>query len=244
LPLAIGEATKAFDYIASTVKEYRFTITFGESRDTDDSEGVVTASTEVIPDQSLTENVLAQFTGRIMQVPPAYSALKVNGQRAYKRARAGEEVVMTARSVDIYALKQVAYDPPCATFEVSCGKGTYVRSLARDIAIQCNSLGYVSALRRTVVGKFREDKAISLEKLASSVHNAALFGAWVPIESALGDIPAIHMDSELTQKLRHGQALGTDNPDGTYMALHQGQIVALVEADSGRLRSLRIFNLT
>ncbi len=130
-----------------------------------------------------------------------------------------------------------------ATFSVTCGKGTYVRSLATDIARKCNSLGYVSMLRRTRVGKFGEAEAISLDKLPHFMHNPALFKAWVPIELALDDIPAIDVEPEQAAKLRHGQSFGIVRPDGRYMALHQGRIVALVECEGGTLRSVRVFNL-
>jgi len=250
LPLAIGEATKAFDYIARATKEYRFTVTFGETRDTDDAEGNVTATTSVLPAEAQLRAVLPEFIGTIMQLPPVYSALKIDGERAYARARAGEEVVMTARPIEIYKLELLegghtdsAAPLKSATFTVTCGKGTYVRSLARDIASKVNSLGYVSMLRRVSVGKFHEGRAISLDKLGDIVHNAALFEAWVPIELALDDIPAINVDSETARKLRHGQAISSSEPDGKVMILHQGRIVALAENMSGCIRPVRVFNI-
>jgi tRNA pseudouridine55 synthase len=248
LPLAIGEATKAFEYVASSIKEYRFTVTFGEERSTDDSEGEVTSTTERLPSQEDILRVLPGFTGTILQTPPVYSALKVDGERAYKRARAGEQVEMKPRKVEIHALS-LAPDTPAdcplhhATLSVTCGKGTYVRALARDIARKCNGLGYISMLRRTRVGKFREAQAISLDKLPSLVHNAPLFEAWVPIELALDDIPAIDLDSRQAEALRHGQALRISKPAGKYMALHEGRIVALVESSGDLLKSQRVFNL-
>jgi tRNA pseudouridine55 synthase len=259
LPLAIGEATKAFDYVAGSIKEYRFTVTFGEQRATDDSEGEVVARTDTLPDVDDIQRALPEFTGTILQTPPVYSALKVDGERAYKRARAGERVEMTPREIEIYTLKledscklQVAgckdsLPATCntqhATFLVACGKGTYVRALARDIARKCNSLGYISMLRRTRVGKFDETQAISLEKLPALMHTPALFKAWMPIELALDDIPAIDMDSAQAAGLRHGKTVRAEKPDGRYMALHQGRIVALVECAEGVLRSQRVFNL-
>ncbi len=166
LPLAIGEATKAFDYIASSTKQYRFTIRFGEERDTDDAEGQVIATTDVFPTREQIEAVLPHFIGAISQTPPGFSALKVDGQRAYKLARAGEVVEMTARTIEVFALVLDAVSLNDqgtvfgATLTVTCGKGTYVRSLARDIGRKVNSLGYVSMLRRTAVGKFNEKQAI------------------------------------------------------------------------------------
>jgi tRNA pseudouridine55 synthase len=244
LPLAIGEATKAFDYVASAIKEYRFTVTFGEERSTDDAEGEVTAHTDHLPTREELEAALPAFSGTILQTPPVYSALKVDGKRAYARARAGEQVEMKPREVEIHGLKLEDSDhPQRATLTVTCGKGTYVRALARDIARKCNSLGYISMLRRTRVGKFAEAQAISLDKLPALVHNAALFQAWIPLELALDDIPAIDVNSEHAAKLRHGQVIGTQKPDGRYMALHETRIVGLVECEGGKLRSVRIFNM-
>jgi tRNA pseudouridine55 synthase len=273
LPLAIGEATKGFDYVASSIKEYSFTITFGQERTTDDAEGKVSATTDNLPTREAILDVLPQFIGRILQTPPIYSALKIDGERAYKRARAGEQVEMQPREVEIYSLTlNVASDTPpiggrsrgglagtyltsphpnpspteegiiSATLTVTCGKGTYVRSLARDIARKCNSLGYISHLRRTRVGKFAEQQAISLDKLPEFVHNPALFKAWVPLELALDDIPAIEVDLKSATRLRHGQALGIQKPAGRYMALHEGRIVALVEGGND-LRPVRVFNV-
>lgn len=243
LPLAIGEATKAFEYVASSRKEYRFTITLGEQRATDDAEGEVTATTDHIPAREEILAVLPQFTGTIMQVPPIYSALKIDGERAYKKARAGEQVEMVARPVEVQELELLELKGREATLRVRCGKGTYVRSLARDIASKCNSLGYVSMLRRASVGKFHEEAAISLDKLPGLVHNAELFKAWLPIELALDDIPAIDADSVLAAKLRHGQTAVMLKADGRYMVLHQGKILALADCRGGVLRTVRVFNL-
>lgn len=250
LPLAIGEATKAFDYIAASIKEYHFTITFGEERTTDDAEGEISAKTEILPSYQDIIRVLPDFTGNIMQTPPIYSALNINGQRAYKLARAGEAPEMVSRPVEVHEIKLLGdmillsgKPLQSATFSVTCGKGTYVRSLARDIARKCNSLGYISMLRRVTVGKFNEKKAISLDKLAEVVHNAAPIKAWIPIELALDDIPAIDLYPDQAQALRHGKQLPVTYPDGTYMALDQGRILALAEVKSGVLKSNRIFNI-
>lgn len=244
LPLAIGEATKAFDYVANSIKEYRFTIRFGEERSTDDSEGEITAKTSIIPKKEEILNCLPEFMGTISQTPPIYSALKIDGERAYKRARAGEKIEMTPRPVEIHDLKFL--EQPTigeVTLSVTCGKGTYVRALARDISRKCNSLGYISMLRRTRVGKFNETHAILLDKLPQFMHNPALFKAWMPIELALDDIPAIDMDSTQALQLRQGKAISTLCAPGRYMALHQGHIVALVESLEGLLRSIRVFNI-
>ncbi|HEU5047955.1 MAG TPA: tRNA pseudouridine(55) synthase TruB [Rickettsiales bacterium] len=242
LPLAIGEATKAFDYVASATKQYRFTTTFGEERTTGDAEGEATATCDYIPMRATLEAVLPAFTGTIMQTPPVYSALNVGGKRAYELARQGQEVQLEARPIEIHQLELVSFADRTATFGVTCGKGTYIRSLAQDIARKCNSLGYVSMLRRTSVGKFTENMAISLDNLREVVHNAAPLEAWLSIELALDDIPAINLDANETVALRHGKQLRMDKPDGTYMGLHQGKIVALAEVKNATLRSKRIFN--
>lgn len=245
LPLAIGEATKAFNYIASATKEYTFTITFGEERNTDDAEGEVINSTSFIPSSEDVALVLPDFTGTIMQVPPSFSALKIDGERAYRMARAGKNVHLSARPVTIKEIKLVSQAPDGKTVTLStvCSKGTYIRSLARDIASKCNSLGYVSMLRRVAVGKFHEKNAISLDNLSNLVHSGALFEKWIPIELALDDIPAIELDSDEAQALRYGKTISMNKQDGNYVALHQGHILALAEVKGGMLQSQRIFNI-
>lgn len=248
LPLAINEATKAFDYVARSTKAYRFTVTFGQQRSTDDAEGEVTGETTQLPTRQELLNILPVFIGPVLQVPPIYSALKVNGKRAYSLARAGKQVEMQARLVEIDDLTLLAEGTGMgplgqATFEVRCGKGTYVRSLARDISLKVNSMGYVSALRRTAVGKFNEADAISLEKLEDFVHSGALFKAWVPLELALDDIPAIRLDSQQALQLRQGQSLPTTVEDGKYFALDAEIPLALCEVEQGRLYSMRVFNI-
>ena len=248
LPLAIGEATKAFDYVASSTKQYRFTVTFGEERTTDDSEGEVTNETGQLPTRQELLNIIPMFIGPVLQVPPIFSALKIDGKRAYALARAGEQPEMQARLIQIDNLELIAEttgEGPLgqASFEVTCGKGTYVRSLARDIAKKVNSLGYVSALRRTAVGKFHENNAISLENLAELVHSGALFKAWVTLELALDDIPAIEVDMQQALKIRQGQAVAVQTADGRYLALSEQRVLALCKVEQGALRSMRVFNI-
>lgn len=247
LPLAINEATKAFDYIAASTKHYRFTVTFGQERSTDDAEGEVTAETTCLPTRLELLNILPTFMGQVLQVPPVYSALKVDGQRAYALARAGGQVEMSARLVQIdnlIMLPNATGEGPLAqaTFEVTCGKGTYVRSLARDIARKVSSLGYVSMLRRTGVGKFHESHAISLEKCAELVHSGALFNVWIPLELALDDIPAIEVDTQQALKVRQGQALPVTAEDGKYLAKLLGKALALCKVEAGLMRPVRVFN--
>jgi tRNA pseudouridine55 synthase len=242
LPLAINEATKTFDYVASSTKCYRFTITFGEERSTDDAEGEVTAETRQLPTRQEILNILPVFIGQVLQVPPSYSAIKIDGDRA------GVKVDMEARLVNIHNLLLIADSTGMgplgrATFEVTCGKGTYVRSLARDIARKINSMGYVSMLRRTAVGKFNEDQAISLEKCAELVHSGALFKAWVPLELALDDIPAIRLDVQQALRIRQGQAISVEKEDGQYLATDSGNALALCRAEQGKLHPMRVFNI-
>ncbi len=248
LPLAVNEATKAFDYVASTTKGYRFTVTFGEERSTDDAEGEVTNTTTELPTRKDLLNIIPAFIGPVLQVPPVYSALKIGGERAYARARAGEQVTMEARLIHIHDLALLADatgEGPLrqATFEVSCGKGTYVRSLARDIARKINSLGYVSHLRRTAVGKFGESDAISLDKLADIVHSGALSKAWIPLELALDDIPAIRLEPQQALRIRQGQSIPVQAGDGKYLVLDAGAALALGRVENGRLYSMRVFNI-
>ncbi len=205
LPMGIGKATKLLSKIVDGKKTYRFTITWGESRDTDDAEGKVTATTVHIPTPEEIEAALPHFVGEIMQTPPVYSAIKLNGHRAYDLARAGKEVTLEARRVEVFELEvlgsgdwvlvddtRTEHPAPSTTFLMTCGKGTYVRSIARDLASKLNSLGYISVLRRTAVHPFGETDAISLEKLAELVHK----GAPIPLvsgESLLDGIPADSM---------------------------------------------------
>lgn len=243
LPLAIGEATKAFDYVASSVKEYYFTITFGVERSTDDAEGEVTASTAFIPSQGDIEHVLPAFTGPILQTPPVYSALKVDGKRAYKRAREGENVTLPPRPVEIHALALLATDSlQCATFSAICGKGTYIRSLARDIARKCGSLGYVSRLRRVSVGKFHAQDAISLDNLKEYVHSATLPKWWVQIEHALDDILAVNLDSLQAASLTCGRKVEIIKADGEYAAFFKGILIAFARIENNMLQARRVFN--
>ena len=243
LPLAIGEATKAISYIVNASKEYEFTISFGQERDTGDAGGAVTASTDIIPQYVDILAVLPEFTGEIMQTPPAFSAIKVDGKRAYDLARNGVMPEISARPVQVYELKPIAYSENTITLFVKCGKGVYVRSLAQDIARKCNSFGFVSMLRRVAVGKFSSKDAILLDNLRDLVHKSELQKSWIPIETALDDISALNLESDQMLALRLGKTININILDGTYMALHNGKIVALVEQKSGMLRSLRVFNI-
>lgn len=252
LPIALGEATKTVPFVIDATKGYRFTIRFGEQTATDDAEGEVVGRSPVRPSDAEIEAMLPRFQGPIEQVPPAFSAIKVDGERAYARARAGEVVEMKPRPVTIHEIRLVSRpDPDHAELEILCSKGTYVRSLARDLALALGSLGHVSALRRTRHGPFREAAAIPLDKLLALGHIAPAPGLGahlLPLETALDDIPAQAVSAEDAARLRKGQGVllrGRDAPilSGSVLATHRGNPVALTEYGQGELRPVRVFNL-
>ena len=245
LPVALGEATKTTAYVMGGAKVYRFTVRWGEARDTDDAEGVVSETSAARPDEARIRAALADFTGTISQVPPAYAAIKVGGKRAYALARQGEAVELAPRQVTIdgFELLRVV-DADHAAFEVACGKGTYVRALARDLAARLGTVGHISELRRTRVGEFRESDAISLDNLSTLGHSAALFAHLRPIETALADIPALAMTEQQAGRLRHGQAVAVECEEpGLVRATADGRLVALAEVNHGTARPVRVFNL-
>ncbi|MEL7691188.1 tRNA pseudouridine(55) synthase TruB [Citromicrobium bathyomarinum] len=317
LPIALGEATKLAGRMLDATKIYVFTIQFGEETDTLDTEGEVVARSDRFPPLAAVAGVLDHFTGEIEQVPPAYSALKVDGKRAYDRARAGEDVELKSRAVTIYALRLASpltgedgeawsqsdlaqpgegdcatppsptsaseqahepayplpqgersdgelestfatttgrpdpYDPSMplelaesVTLEATVSKGTYIRSLARDIALALGTRGHVTYLRRTKAGPFREEQAISLDKLGEIGNGAPLQDLLLPIEAGLDDIPALSLDPEQAQAARQGRVIsGMPLADGLYFAKSGTVPVALVEIESGTMRIVRGFNL-
>ncbi|MFV1918542.1 tRNA pseudouridine(55) synthase TruB [Sphingomonas sp. MJ1 (PH-R8)] len=247
LPIALGEATKLAGRMLDSDKVYDFTIRFGEQTDTLDREGAVIAESDVRPARAALEAVLARFTGPIAQVPPAYSALKVDGQRAYDLARAGEEVVLKSRDVTIHALTIAAAGDGAleeATLTAHVSKGTYIRSLARDIALALGSVGHVTMLRRVKAGPFGLDAAISLDKLAELGKGHALAQALLPLRAGLDDIPAFSLTPDQAGRLRQGQQLvGIAADDGQAFATLDAVPVALVEVQHGVARVVRGFNL-
>jgi len=244
LPIAIGEATKLCGRMLDASKTYEFTVKFGEETDTLDLEGKVVATSDIRPTRAQIEAVVATFTGPIEQVPPAYSALKVDGKAAYARARAGEEVELKSRKITIFELALHETTPDSATFHAHVSKGTYIRSLARDIAKALNSVGHVTMLRRTRAGPFRLDKAISLDFLAEAAKARRLTGAVLPLEAALDDIPALPITPDQAQLLRFGQRLvGFPERPGLQLATEGGRPVALVEALADGLKVVRGFNV-
>jgi tRNA pseudouridine55 synthase len=254
LPIALGEATKTVAWAMAGRKTYRFAVRWGEARDTDDGEGRVVATSPVRPDPQAIAAALPGFTGDIAQRPPAYSAIKVAGARAYDLARGGGEVELAPRMVTVERLDLVGVPGPDeAEFEALVGKGTYVRALARDIAATLGTCGYVTALRRLSVGPFTAERAISLDNLAALGHIAAASEHLLPIETALDDIPALALTEAEAHRLRCGQAVTPLRPsdraridqlgDGaTICATTGGTLVALVEVAAGGLRPVRVLN--
>ena len=271
LPIAIGEATKLAGRMLDSDKVYDFTVAFGAQTDTLDLEGKVVATSDVRPTIAQVEAVLPRFTGPIEQVPPAYSALKVDGERAYDLARAGAEVVLASRRVTIHSLnphpglvpgpthpleaavnaarwapEQVRGDGLLeqVTLTAHVSKGTYIRSLARDIALALGTVGHVTMLRRTKAGPFDLRHAISLDKLSELGHARALEDKLLPLRAGLDDIPALSLSPDQAGLLRQGRVLiGIAVNDGPYFAMLEDIPVALVEAETGEIRVVRGFNL-
>ncbi len=254
LPLAFGEATKTVAYAMERRKAYRFTLRWGEGRDTDDAEGRVTATSPVRPNEQAIVQVLPEFTGTIMQVPPAYSAIKVGGKRAYALARAEAPPELAPRPARIDALRLVEFpDEDHAVFEVLSGKGVYMRALARDIAAALGTVGYVGALRRLSVGPFSEAQAIPLEKLEALGHSAAALEHLLPVETALDDIPALALTESEVIRIRSGQpvaVLRTEDrrtieslDEGAILcAMAAGKLVALTRLEGLQIQPVRVIN--
>lgn len=253
LPIALGEATKTVPFVQDGRKVYRFTVRWGVETTTDDTEGEAVATSDHRPAPEDVDAVLDEFEGEIEQVPPAFSAIKIDGERAYDLARAGEAVVLEPRPVTIHAIDLVeSPDADTAVFECECGKGTYVRALARDIGRRLGTRGHVIGLRRLVVGPYGEHDMIPLEKLEQLAHDTGRDGlhaaALRSVETALDDIPALAMTEAEAARLRSGQPVllrGRDAPiDGPAYATRKGELVALGEIEAGQLHPRRVFNLT
>jgi tRNA pseudouridine55 synthase len=247
LPIALGEATKAVSHIMDSHKLYRFAVRWGEERDTDDAEGEVVDTSDSRPDPDAIEDALPAFIGEITQRPPAYSAVKLNGQRAYDRARDEEDVPPPEREVEIHDFAYKGPDsdaPDLAWFEVDCGKGTYIRALARDLGRKLGCLGHVAALRRLRVGPFREEHAISVDKLKDLSHSAHAEEYLLPVETALDDIPALAITGPEADRLSHGQQIRVPfNREGTVRVMADDKFVAIADLEDGVLRPTRVFNL-
>ncbi|MDE2487411.1 MAG: tRNA pseudouridine(55) synthase TruB [Alphaproteobacteria bacterium] len=256
LPIALGEATKTVPFLMDADKTYRFTIAWGRTTATFDREGAVLAESDARPTPEQVEAILPRFVGEISQVPPAYSAIKVAGERAYDLARAGETVELEPRMVVIHEARVVAApDADHVVLEIECGKGTYVRALVRDIAETLGACGHVSELRRTRVGAFTEDSAVTLESLEDFGHKARQSEALLPVETALDDIPALAVTQEDAFRLKQGRSIvlvprqveavkARLKPGSrTVSAMSDGTMVALCEMRAGRLEPSRVFHL-
>ena len=248
LPIALGEATKLCGRMLDASKTYDFTIAFGTETAGLDAEGEVVATSDVRPTLADIEAVVPRFTGPIEQVPPAYSAIKIDGQRAYDLARKGEAVEMKARSVTIFSLRgdERGEGPlESITLTAHVSKGTYIRSLARDIARAVGSVGHVTMLRRTKAGPFTLEQAISLDKLNAFGQGAAQSEIILPLEAGLVDIPALNLSPEAAGAIRQGRVwTGVATDDGLYWGRDSDmRPVALIEALAGTLKVVRGFNL-
>jgi len=253
LPVAFGAATKTVPYIVDSTKIYRFTIRFGEARDTDDADGQVTATSAARPTDDELREKLAQFTGDIMQIPPAYSAVKIAGERAYDMAREGRAPTLEPRPARVDRFELIERpDADTAVFEVQSGKGVYMRSLARDLAIACGTLGHITALRRLRVGPFTEAQAIPLDKIVRTDDTPpASPDLLLPVETALADIPALALTEAEAFGLSHGQAIslvslmgripGAANPDGGLArAMAGSRVIGLCRLEDGLLKPERL----
>lgn len=254
LPVALGEATKTVQFVSAGGKRYRFRVRWGVATDTEDREGAVTGESALRPDAASIAATLPRFIGTIMQRPPAYSALKVGGRRAYALARAGKTPELPPRPVDLYELRLTAADnPDNADFEALVGEGTYIRALARDLAAALGTLGHIVELRRLSVGRFEETQAISLDSALSLGHSLAASEHLLPIETALDDIPALALTAAEATRLCHGQRVTPQDAgerarldriaNGTIVgARHERLLVALARIEEGGLRPVRVIN--
>ena len=260
LAVALGEATKTVPYAMDAQKTYRFTACWGEARDSDDAEGKVTGISAVRPAAGAIEAVIPRFVGEIVQVPPAYSAIKVDGERAYDLARDGEVVELESRTILIHEVQLLDVpDPDHAVFEMRCGKGAYVRAWVRDMALALGTVGHVSQLRRTAIGGFKENEAVPLETLRGFMHSPAAFEHLRPISTALDGIPALAVAGPDAVRLRSGNpilmranlfariadAFPEENDLSgltVYLSTQEGEPVALAALEQGELRPFRVFN--
>jgi tRNA pseudouridine55 synthase len=254
LPIALGEATKTVPFAMEGKKTYRFAVRWGEERTTCDLEGEVSARSEIRPSVAEVLAILPRFIAEFLQVPPAFSAIKIGGERAYDKARAGEMVDLAPRPVFIESLKLLAApDADHAQFEAICGKGTYIRALARDMARALGTFGHIAALRRMAVGPFTEDQMIPLEKLEEMRHKApgvnAMEGVLRPLETALDGIPALAVRDAEAQRLKQGQPVllrGSTAPiaQDWVLVTWEGKPWCLAAIEQGQLKPKRVFNLS
>jgi tRNA pseudouridine55 synthase len=262
LPMALGEATKTVGYVMEADKDYVFTIRWGSSTTTQDREGAVTGTSDVRPGPDAIVEALKGFIGEIQQTPPQYSAIKVDGERAYDLAREGEVVELQPRTVVVYEARlEATPSPDLAVIFVRCGKGFYIRALVRDLAAALGAEGHVAALRRTRVGAFREEHAIQLAKLKEMSDKPALEALLTPLKTALDDIPALAVTGEDASRLRQGREIvllphqveafremrrprqvNGEDASRICLAVEAGREVALGEVRAGRFLPVRVFN--
>jgi tRNA pseudouridine55 synthase len=247
LPIALGEATKTVPFVMDGRKAYVFTVAWGVETDTDDAEGRPVQATHRFPERAEIEALLPRFTGPIEQVPPRFSAIKIQGERAYDLARDGETVELQPRTVEIARLSVVRHSGERSVLEAECGKGTYVRSLARDLGRALGCLGHVAALRRTRVGPFTEEDAVTAAELQASAERGEA-EAWLrPVDTALSELPSVAVSRDMAGRLMRGQSIilrGRDAPlSGKLYATCNGVLVAVGDVEKGELVPHRVFNL-
>lgn len=262
LPIALGEATKTINYVMTAEKTYRFSLKWGAETQTDDVEGEITRTSAHIPSKAEIEQNLDAFRGEILQIPPDYSAVKIGGKRAYALARkrdkksqdarlsedkaANEQVQLTPRKISVYAFELLSCDDKGASFHVHCGKGAYIRALARDLGRKCGSAAHVTELERLSVGRFSQENAISLDILQQLADDGAALKALVDVKTVLDDIPALALTPDQAQKLRFGQHVDCSDisADGEVMlGCCDEQPVAILRIEQGRMVPQRVFNL-
>ena len=237
LPIALGEATKTVPFMQDRDKTYRFTVQWGAATSTDDSEGEVTQTSDHRPTIEEINAILPEFTGCITQIPPRFSAVKIDGQRAYDLARAGKDFEIKTRNVEIYELQCLQADQDSADFECRCGKGTYVRSLARDMAVRLGTFGHITRLQRIAVGPMRQEDAISLDFFDEIEDKDAVNEVLLPLETVLDDIPALPLEGRELQDLRQGRVL-------TFIAPHQLNRLKAADLEGGNGETAAIFSPT
>jgi tRNA pseudouridine55 synthase len=252
LPIALGEATKTVSYIMDGRKVYRFAVRWGIQTSTDDTEGEVIATSDHRPSEADILAIVPEFTGAIMQTPPQFSAIKLQGERAYDLARAGETVALEARPIEVHRLLLIDIeDDGVAVFDCECGKGTYVRALARDMGLRLGTHGHVVSLRRLLVGPFGENDMVPMEEiedLAESEDLTAPRTTLLPVDTALADLPQVDVNRDMAARLRRGQSIilrGRDAPvsEPDVAVFASGELVAIAEAEQGELVPKRVFNL-
>ena len=246
LAIALGEATKSINYFKNS-KSYSFKVMFGEARDTDDITGKIISKSKVIPNKEEIENCLDKFVGNHSQVPPMYSAVKINGKRAYKMARNNENFTIEPKNVKIYSLECISGSKKNEfSFKLECSSGTYVRSIARDMGRMLGTYAYVSELRRTKIGKFQEKDIILLDKFEELVHIGHHFEVMHSIRDVLDDIPAVMIDNDLSQKFQNGlsfEYFGNKSNTELLLIENKNKLLGIGMFNEGNIKPVRVFNI-